>query len=214
MNKLFVVASLRILGVHGLRVIGAGTASDECPEHEAVDPKTNGKGIGFGDNVYFTPNKSGMNRCEVLSGVRIPLSTDLNAGYLAGEAWSFMDYDFFRLFLFGDPLMLEDRSRASYPRRVHGTGVEPGSEVVGMLKVPLSISILKGARNTVVVNRILVVKEFPVPLHITVKHMRNLSIFDVDRRTATPFQKEFFAPKYQSHSFWTNAPVYCMAYFG
>ena len=106
-------------------------------------------------------------------------------------------------------------------------GTEWGNEVIGMLSNPIKVALTEGTKDTegreitdgrgteIQLRNVLLVRNLPVPLHISAKadmSVANTGAFNSDQ--GTKFKKESFPERYWDHPYWTPNGTYYLGLSG
>lgn len=159
------------------------------------------------DYAFYYPNLSGLNEVKLL-GTKILCSDDLGAG--SPELRHFIDYDTLMAL---DSSLLDNIVEPIPPcNRIIGRGMKD-QKLVGMLSSQIIIvqnqtSDSTGLTNKVyfILDNVLVINKFPVPLHVSIKRLmiHSPSLYEFSMR-----RTRFVAPvSFQNHPYWSDETLW------
>ena len=180
-------------------------------------------GMSYPPVAFFYPNLSSPLPIEIC-GLRLNATHDLNA--LCYENRTFLDFALWKYLKEGNSQLEEVVAPHPPCKRVHGTKAEPKSVVVGMLKNTVKATLLNvtkdskgkivgGAGGTpeIQLKNVLLVDNFPVPMHIGTKPERELCqavsdcyhlIMKQAKGKQLNMTREQFPERYREHPYWTS----------
>ena len=177
--------------------------------------------------ALFYPNKSSSLPIDIC-GLRVNATHDLDARCFDNR--SFLDFALWKYLKEGNDRIGEVIAPHPPCKKIAGTKSETTNVVVGMLKYPVSVTILNeakdskgkiiaGAKGTgVQLRNVLLVQNLPVPIHIGTKAEREIynAVFKSYQFIMTQgkgnghqyvlmdMTKEQFPERYREHPFWTS----------
>ena len=188
------------------------------PNHFGMDVEYGRTTSGGKVPLYATYGPSQVNSIPVdVCGIKFRASHDFMA--MCHENRHFLDVDLWKELKEKTPSL--DETIAPHPpcKMLHGTRVEGGNAVIGMLKNHLKVRLINVKRDTegkkiqkgqevhVMLKNVLLVQSLPVPLHISAKTNNSFiktGAFELNQNDQLDMEEDNFPEKYRDHHFWTK----------